>query len=101
MNAILKDQTKMAKVVITIKLMPESGEVSLEELQKKAEQAISNYGCELGKAEIEPVGFGIKALKLMFIMDESRGSTEPLEAELAKLPEVTSVQVIDVRRTLG
>jgi len=91
----------MATVILTFKLMPESGDVSLEELQKAAEGVIKNYGCEPGKAEIEPVAFGLKALKLIFTMDESRGSTEPLETEMAKIEGVASVQVTDVRRTLG
>ena len=91
----------MATVIVTIKIMPEGGEVSIEDLQKAAEKCVKDYRCEIGKVEIEPIAFGIKAIKLLFTMDESRGSTEPLEAEIAKIPGVASVQVVDVRRTLG
>ncbi len=91
----------MATVIVTVKLMPESADISLADIQKAAEQAITAFGAEPSKADIEPVAFGLKALNLIFVMDEAKGSTEPLEAELAKVPGVASVQVTDVRRTLG
>ena len=90
----------MANVVVTIKIMPDA-EANLEDVQKAAEQAVTQYSGETGKTELEPIAFGIKAIKIIFVMDEAKGSTEPLEAEISKLSGVASVQVVDVRRTIG
>lgn len=91
----------MAQVVVTLKIMPESPETDLKKIEIKATEAITAFGGHVGKVDIEPVAFGLKALKLFFIMDESKGSTEELETEIAKIEEVNSVEVTDVRRTIG
>ncbi len=90
----------MADVIVTVKIMPESPEVDLKEIIDKATEIINKVG-EVGKTETEPIAFGLNAIKLIFVMDESKGSTEPLENEIAKLEHVNSVEVIDVRRALG
>ena len=51
----------MASVVVTVKLMPESPEVDLDQMKEKATEVINKVG-EVGKTEIEPVAFGLKAL---------------------------------------
>ncbi|MBI4141660.1 elongation factor 1-beta [Candidatus Woesearchaeota archaeon] len=91
----------MAKVVVTLDVMPESLDVNLESLQKEAEKKISAFGGDVHKVTVEPVAFGLKKLKIMFVMEESKGSTEPLENELSGLQGVSSVTVSDVRRTVG
>ncbi|MBN1923258.1 MAG: elongation factor 1-beta [Nanoarchaeota archaeon] len=89
----------MAQVVITFKIMPESPDVDLTALQSKAESIISKAG-EVGKVEIEPIAFGLKALKIFAIMDESKGSPDNIENELSSLENVSRAEVIDVRRTV-
>ena len=91
----------MAKVIITMKVMPESPDIDLEGLQSASEQKISDWGGEVGKVLIEPVAFGLKAVVIMFIMDESKGGTDPLEEQISGITGVQSVQVTDVRRTIG
>ncbi len=92
----------MAKAIVTIKLMPESPSTDLDGLQKEASSKIEKFSQTVEvKAETEPVAFGLKALKLTFIMDESLGSPEELEKDLATLKSVNSVEVIDVRRAVG
>ena len=91
----------MARVVVTLRIMPESPETDLKKLEQKASEKIKAFGCEVGKTEIRPVAFGLKALLLYFIMDEDRGSTEDLEKDLATLDYISSVEVTDVRRTIG
>ena len=91
----------MSKVVVTLKIMPESPQVNLELIEKEAAKILAKFGCEIGKKEINPIAFGINALMLMFLMDESKGSTEKMEEKLAEIPGVNSVTVEDVRRTLG
>lgn len=91
----------MARVIVTIEIMPESPDTNLETLQKQAEPKITAFGGGVGKVVIEPVAFGLKVLKLFFIMDENKGSTEPLEKEISQIPGIASVTVTDVRRALG
>ncbi len=93
----------MAQAIVTLKIMPESPDVDLSGVQKEAETKIDAFVGESGekRAEEEPIAFGLKALKLTFVMDEAKGSTESLENEIAGLDGVQSVDVVDVRRALG
>ena len=82
--------------------MPESVDSSLDGIEKNAIKEIKNY---VGQTEMkivqEPIAFGLKAIKIIFTMDEARGSTEELEKTLSTIPEVNSVECIDVRRAIG
>lgn len=93
----------MAQAIITVKIMPESPDVDLTTIQQEAEAKINAFVGEEGekRAEEEPIAFGLKALKITFVMDESKGSTESLEHEIESLDGVQSVEVVDVRRALG
>ena len=92
----------MAQIVATIKIMPESTETDLSLIQNKAEEEIKKFVGNLEiKAEQEPIAFGLKALKIIFVMDESKGSTDPLEENIKKIPGVNSVETVDVRRAIG
>lgn len=91
----------MAQVIITLKIMPKSPDVDLAEIEKKAKEEIKKFGGDVGKTEKELIGFGLEALKVFFSMDESKGSTEPLENEIKKIKDVLNVEVIDVRRAIG
>ncbi|MCH8003442.1 MAG: elongation factor 1-beta [Nanoarchaeota archaeon] len=92
----------MAQIVATIKIMPESPETDLSLIQNKAEEEIKKFAGDTEiKAEQEPIAFGLKALKIIFVMDESKGSIETLEESIKKIDGVNSVEVVDVRRAIG
>jgi len=91
----------MAQVIITFKIMPTSPDVDLDGIKEKASKMIKEFGGEVGKVEIEPVAFGLNALLLIFVMDESQGSTQDLEDQIAEIEEVNSIEVSDVRRAIG
>lgn len=91
----------MAQVIITLKIMPESPEADLAKIEKQATEKIASFGGEVGKAEITPVAFGLKALNLFFVMDESKGATDLLEKQIEAVEGVNSVEVTDVRRAIG
>ena len=102
MNAILKVQIKMAQVVVTIKIMPISPETDLDNIESQAKTKIIDFSqTKEIKTEQEPIAFGLKAVKIIFVMDESKGSTDPLEENIKKIDGVNSVEVIDVRRAIG
>ncbi|MFC1697486.1 elongation factor 1-beta [Nanoarchaeota archaeon] len=92
----------MAKAIVTLKIMPVSPETDLNQLEEKAKVEIVSFAGETEtKTEIEPVAFGLKALKILFVMDEAIGSTETLEKSIEAFEEVNSVEVTDVRRAVG
>ncbi|HLC46199.1 MAG TPA: elongation factor 1-beta [Candidatus Nanoarchaeia archaeon] len=91
----------MAHVVVTMKIMPEEVDSDLNAIEAAATKLITEFGGKVGKSDHEPVAFGLKAIKLMFVMNENIGSTESLEEEIKKMGSVASVDVIDVRRTIG
>ncbi len=91
----------MATVVVTLKIMPDSPDVGLDEISSAATKMIGDFGGSVGKKIIEPVAFGLNAVILMFTMPEEKGSTEELERQVSQIKNVSSVQVTDVRRAVG
>lgn len=90
----------MADVIITLKIMPESPLVDLKKIEFLAKKEIEKIG-NVGKTEIVPIAFGLKALNIVFIMDEKKGDTEKLEKAIELIEGVGSVEVTDVRRAIG
>lgn len=80
--------------------MPDSPDVDLEALKEKAKEIIAKYDGNVGKEEIHEVAFGLKAIHLIFVIDEEKG-TDDIENELSKIENVSSAQVIDYRRAMG
>jgi len=91
----------MAKMFVTLKIMPDSPETNLNSLREEIKGIVEKYGGELlDKDEIVPVAFGLKALKVIFYIDESKGSEEISEA-VNNLEEISSCEVVDMRRAVG
>ena len=88
----------MADVIITLRVMP-SEEEKFEELKNEAVKRIENLGGKNIRFEEEPIAFGLKALKFVFILAEEKG-TEEVELTLSTIPGVSSTQIVDVRRAL-
>lgn len=92
----------MAKAVVTVKIMPKSPEVDLSKIEEEAKKLIADFAGEgETKSEQEPVAFGLKALKIIFVMDESKGSPDPVAENIAKIDGVNSAEIVDVRRAIG
>ena len=91
----------MAKMFITLKVMPESLDIDFQDLRKQIKEIAVKHGGELlDKDAFEDVAFGLKALKVMIYIDESKGSEE-ISEEVASLDIVSSSTVIDMRRAVG
>ncbi len=92
----------MANAVITVKIMPESPSVDLEDIKTKVLSLIAEFAGEGDtKVTVEPVAFGLSSLNIIFVMDESLGSPDALEEKVTAIEGVNSFEVIDVRRALG
>ncbi|MDR1721437.1 MAG: elongation factor 1-beta [Methanobrevibacter sp.] len=89
----------MGDVVATVKVMPEDPEVDLEALKKEITDVVES-NAELHKIDEEPIAFGLVALKVMFVVGDEEGGTEVVEAKLAEIANVSSVEVEDVRRLM-
>ena len=82
----------MATVVVTLKIMPVSPDTELKFIENKASEEISKFGGKVGKVEVVPIAFGLKAINLIFVMDESKGATDSLEESVAGIEGVNSVE---------
>jgi len=92
----------MANAICTVKIMPASPEVDLAKLEVTAKEKIVAFAGEgETKTEINPIAFGLKELKIIFIVDENKGSPDPIAEDIAKLEEVSSAEISDVRRAVG
>ncbi|MFH2020901.1 MAG: elongation factor 1-beta [archaeon] len=92
----------MADVVVTLNIMPESPDIDLKKIEVASLAEIKSFtGFDNYKVSIEPLAFGLKAVKIMFVMAEDKGATDPLEESIGKIEGVNSVEVTDVRRTIG
>ena len=92
----------MAQVIITFRVMPESPDTDIAAVEKKVKATIAKFtGNSEFRTDVQPFAFGLKALTITFIMDESKGSTEDLEKQVSDLEGVNSVEVTDVRRAVG
>lgn len=90
----------MGIAAVKIKIMPTSPDVDLEEIKSNAKELIESMGGKNCNFEEEPIAFGLKALIAFFAWPEE-SELEELENSLNEIPDVSSIQVIDMRRALG
>ena len=86
----------MAKAIVTFKLMPESPDVNLDAVSKKAQDIAKKAG-SIGQMQIkiEPIAFGLKAV-LVLAMYEVEGSDFDAIAE--KMNHIEGVQNAEVAK---
>jgi elongation factor 1-beta len=88
----------MAGIVgVKVKLMPESPEVNLEEIESKAKEIVEKSGGNNKEYEIQPIAFGLKALIVFFFYDEEKDTSE-IEQKLREIDKVQSAEIIDLRK---
>lgn len=85
----------MAEVAVTLRLMPESAEVDLDKLEAMVRERVKVHSISH-----EPIAFGLNALRVITVVEDAAGGTDPLEKELASIPGVGNVQVIGLTRLL-
>ncbi|MBC7219227.1 MAG: elongation factor 1-beta [Hadesarchaea archaeon] len=85
----------MAEVAVTLQVMPESAEVDLNQLEAQIRQRVKVHSVSR-----EPIAFGLEALKIVAVVEDAAGGTEPLENEILGIPGVGNVQVTGITRLL-
>ena len=91
----------MAKVFVTLRIMPESVDIDLTKIENNIKDKIKDFGGDVAKIETEAVAFGLKALKIIFLLDEQKSNLDPLEEDVKTVDGVQSADVVDVRRAVG
>ena len=91
----------MGITLIKIKIMPSSLGVNFEEVKVKAKKIVeANKGTRV-EFEEQPIAFGLNALIVGFEQNEDDGELDPIEEGLRKIKDVSSAEVIDMRRAFG
>ena len=76
----------MGDVAISLKIMPESPDTDLEKVKEEISKKI-----EIKDSKIEPLAFGLKALKILIIVSD-KGSGN-IENEIKSINGVSEVEV--------
>ena len=92
----------MGTAIVTLTVMPESPDTDLDKIKEEVERIVREFAGEGDRKEdIEPLAFGLKALKYIFVMDESLGSPDVAAEKCQEIEGVQSCEVTDVRRAIG
>jgi len=91
----------MAKVIVTMEIMPDSPDTDLEAIKEKVKQKIEEKEGIINSIEEKPIAFGLKAVIFRFAVDEKNGSPDPIAEWLETQEGITSAQITMVSRALG
>lgn len=81
----------MGQVAITLKVMPESPEVDINRLKEEIRNSV-----DVKEIREEPIGFGLVALKVLIVLQDSTGGTDMIEKSISEISGVASVDTEDV-----
>jgi len=90
----------MSIAAVKIKIMPSSPESNLKDIEANVRKILEENNVKNPQFEIEPIAFGLKAIIVMFGWPEDR-ELEILEEKMGKIRDVSSIQVLDIRRAIG
>jgi elongation factor 1-beta len=82
----------MGTVAVIARVMPESPDVDLEKLKSALKKKLPG----IQDIREEPIGFGLKALKLAAVVNDAGGETDAIERSLAEVPGVERAEIVEV-----
>lgn len=85
----------MGTVAIILKVMPESPDVDIAQLKAEIQKRVPS----VKDMREEPIGFGLKALKVAAIVNDAGGESDAVEAEIQKIPGVERAEIIELTLT--
>ncbi|MBP1928573.1 elongation factor 1-beta [Methanolinea mesophila] len=85
----------MGTVALIARVMPESPEIDLVALTAEIRKQVPG----LQDVKEEPIGFGLKALKIAVIADDAAGVSDEVEAKLNAIKGVERAEIIEVTLT--
>ncbi|WP_456483406.1 elongation factor 1-beta [Methanopyrus kandleri] len=92
----------MSKVLVDLKVLPESADVDYEELKEAIREKLESMDVvdSIEGMEEEPIAFGLKAIRVKVVVPDAEGGTDALEDALKEVDEVNQVEVVSASRTL-
>jgi elongation factor 1-beta len=85
----------MGSVAVILRVMPESPEINLEDLKKALKQKLPS----IQEIKEEPIGFGLKSLKILAVVNDAGGETDMVEKSLNEVAGVERAEIIEVTLT--
>lgn len=82
---------------VKYKLMPESSDADLKEIEKAAKKIVEDFGGNNKEYSIEDIAFGLKAVIVFFFYTDDK-NIDVMEERLSKIKNVASAQLIDMRK---
>ncbi len=90
----------MGIVSVITKLMPNSPSTDLEKIKSAAKELMEKEGAKNISFEERDIAFGLKAVIMKMAWPEEK-DTSLIEDALARIENVSSVQIEDYRRAFG
>lgn len=87
----------MGEVAATIRIMPDSADRDLKQLQDSLTRALPQ-GAKIQGVQVKPIAFGLKALLFVVLVSDDVGGTEAVEQAFSKVEGVESVTVEEMSR---
>jgi elongation factor 1-beta len=85
----------MGSVAVIMRVMPESPEVDLEQLKAALREKLPG----IQDVKEEAIGFGLKSIKFIAIVNDAGGETDMLEKTLGAIPGVERAEILEVTLT--
>lgn len=85
----------MGSVALILKVMPESPDVDLEGLKAAMRAKVPS----IRDIQEEPIGFGLKALKVMAVVSDQGGENDALEEALSTIEGVERAEIVELTLT--
>ena len=85
----------MGSVAVIVRVMPESPDIDLEQLKNALRKKLPG----IQDIREEPIGFGLKALKLAAVVNDAGGQTDVIEHSLSQVPGVERAEIVEVTLT--
>ena len=79
------------------KLMPTSPDADLDAIQNAAKKIVEDFGGNNKVYEVTPIAFGLNSITVFFYYPDDKNSEE-VEAKLAEIENVSSVELTDMRK---
>ena len=85
----------MPQVLVTLKVMPKEAGINLDKLEGEIKKLINP-----DRIVREPIAFGLVALNVSKLVDDSEGQVEGIENNLRTLDGVGEIEVVEITRTI-
>jgi len=91
-NAGSQGRDVMGGVAVIVRVMPESPDVNFDELKRALKAKLPG----IHEMREEPIGFGLKAIKLAAVINDAGGETDAIEESLNGVPGVERAEIVEV-----